>query len=126
MFTDIVGSTSMRTWLGEERGDALRRLHDELVAAAVVRHRGVVVKGGGDGLMAAFEAASDAVAAAVSIQQALWSFNEQSLDGVRLEARVGLSVGDVSWEGGDCFGLPVVEAARLTAAAAGGTIGARI
>ena len=100
----------------------MRRLHDELVAAAVVRHRGVVVKGGGDGLMAAFEAASDAVAAAVSIQQALWSFNEQSLDGVRLEARVGLSVGDVSWEGGDCFGLPVVEAARLTAAAAGGTI----
>ena len=36
--------------------------------------------------------------------------------------RVGLSVGDVSWEDGDGYGLPVVEAARLGAAAAGGTI----
>jgi tetratricopeptide (TPR) repeat protein len=35
---------------------------------------------------------------------------------------VGLSTGDVSWKGGDCFGTPMVEAARLEAAAAGGQI----
>ncbi len=122
LFTDLVGSTSLRVRLGEEVADGLRRVHDELVGAAVVRHRGVVVKGGGDGLMAAFEAASDSVAAAVSMQQSLWSFNRKATDGVQLDVRVGLSVGDVSWESGDCFGLPVVEAARLQAAAAGGQI----
>jgi class 3 adenylate cyclase len=122
MFTDLVGSTSMRVGLGEERADSVRRLHDDLVRSAVVRHRGSVVKGGGDGVMASFDAASDAVAAAVSIQQALWSFNQQGHDGGPLEVRVGLSVVDVSWEGGDCFGLPVIEAARLQAAGAGGQI----
>src|SRR5260370_750632 len=35
---------------------------------------------------------------------------------------MGLSVGDVAWEGPDCFGTPLVEAARLEAAAEGGQI----
>jgi class 3 adenylate cyclase len=30
--------------------------------------------------------------------------------------------GDVSWESGDCYGLPVVTAARLETAAEGGQI----
>ncbi|MFN0026430.1 MAG: ATP-binding protein [Acidimicrobiales bacterium] len=36
--------------------------------------------------------------------------------------RIGLSAGDVLWEEGDCYGTPVVEAARLEAAAEGGQI----
>src|SRR5205085_5444386 len=36
--------------------------------------------------------------------------------------RVGASVGDVSHENGDVFGVPVVEASRLCAMAGGGEI----
>ncbi len=36
--------------------------------------------------------------------------------------RVGISVGDVTFEPDDCFGLPVIEAQRLEAAAEGGQI----
>jgi tetratricopeptide (TPR) repeat protein len=36
--------------------------------------------------------------------------------------RVGISVGDVTWEDADCFGTPVVEASRLCKAAEGGQI----
>ena len=42
--------------------------------------------------------------------------------GPALSIRVGLSVGDVSFETGDCFGEPVVEAARLCAVAEGDQI----
>jgi class 3 adenylate cyclase len=39
-----------------------------------------------------------------------------------MRVRVGISTGDVTFEGGDCFGLPVVEAQRLEASAEPGTI----
>jgi class 3 adenylate cyclase len=39
-----------------------------------------------------------------------------------LGVRIGLAAGDVRLEGGDCFGIPVVEAARLCELAGGGEI----
>ena len=78
------------------------------------------MKGAGDGILAAFDSASDGVAAAVAMQQVVHGIGlRRRLD---LVIRVGISVGDVSWEDGDCFGLPVVEAARLEAAAAPGQV----
>src|SRR5205823_4837027 len=41
---------------------------------------------------------------------------------VDVAIRVGISVGDVTLEDGDCFGTPVIEASRLCAAAAGDQI----
>ncbi|MGH9041221.1 MAG: hypothetical protein ACRDZ3_13425 [Acidimicrobiia bacterium] len=41
---------------------------------------------------------------------------------VPLAIRVGLSLGEVTFEDGDLFGVPVVEAARLVAAAGPGQI----
>src|SRR2546423_677841 len=35
LFTDLVGSTELRTRLGEEAADGLRRVHDRLLAHAV-------------------------------------------------------------------------------------------
>jgi class 3 adenylate cyclase len=121
LFTDLVGSTALRARLGEDAADALREKHDALVHGAITSRQGVVVKHTGDGVMATFSAAVDAVAAGVAIQQALDDHNRRGVD-ERLEVRVGISVGDVSFSEGDCFGLPVVEAQRLEAAAAGGQI----
>ena len=115
LFTDIVGSTELRTQLGDDEADVLFGVVDRAVAAAVDEHQGVLVKGLGDGHMAAFRGAADGIAAAVAIQQAAVR------DG-RVVLRVGLSAGDARAEGDDLFGTPVVEAARLCSAAEGGQI----
>jgi class 3 adenylate cyclase/tetratricopeptide (TPR) repeat protein len=122
LFTDLVASTELRSRLGEDAAEELRRNHDRLIAAAVDRNRGRLVKHLGDGVMATFTGASDAIAAAVAIQQALDRLNRSGSGGAPLEVRIGISAGDVTFEGPDCFGTPVIEAARLCAAAGGGRI----
>jgi class 3 adenylate cyclase len=71
--------------------------------------------------MATFPGAADTVAAAVAIQQAVDGHYRRAAF-VPPAVRVGIGVGDVAWERGDCFGTPVIEAARLCAAAEGGHI----
>src|SRR6266568_9355319 len=77
LFTDLVGSTAQRAALGEERADELRQLHDRLLGDRIEAHAGQVVKGLGDGLMAAFASASDALTAAVEAQQAVYAHNRR-------------------------------------------------
>jgi class 3 adenylate cyclase len=123
LFTDLVGSTELRSRLGGEAAEALRRRHDRLLADIVQANQGWVVKGLGDGIMATFPGASDAVAAAVGIQRAVHRYNRSAKGPpAPLELRVGVSAGDVVFEEADCFGTPVVEAARLCAACSGGRI----
>jgi class 3 adenylate cyclase len=120
LFTDLVGSTELRSRLGEDAAEALRQQHDALVSGAIEANRGTVVKNLGDGIMATFAGAADAVGAAVAIQQAIERHNRSSASA--LGVRIGISAGDVVFEEDDCFGTPVIEAARLCAAAAGGQI----
>jgi class 3 adenylate cyclase/tetratricopeptide (TPR) repeat protein len=122
LFTDLVGSTELRGRLGEETADELRRRHDQLLAKAVEANHGSVVKGLGDGVMATFAGAADAVAAAVAIQQAVDRLNRSGKAPVPISVRIGLSAGDVGFEDDDVHGTPVIEAARLCAAAGGDEI----
>ena len=119
LFTDLVASTEQRARLGDVDADRLHRTHDRVIADVVAGHRGHVVKNLGDGTMAAFGGASEAVAAAVAAQLALDHHNRTTRDGEQLQVRMGLSAGEVSVEHGDVFGSPVVEAARLCALAHG-------
>ena len=121
LFTDLVASTELRSRVGEDQADALRRAHDALLASAVARFSGRVVKTLGDGIMATFGSAADGIGAAVAIQQAVHEHN-RTARGEPLAVRVGLSAGDVVQERGDCFGMPVIEASRLCAATDGGRI----
>src|SRR5215213_281834 len=120
LFTDVVGSTAVRSRLGDVAADEVRRDHDEVLQSTVGVHAGTVVKGLGDGLMAVFESAASAAACAVAMQQALERRARRGGDDLTI--RIGLAAGDVAWERGDYFGTPVVEASRLEAAAAGGQI----
>ena len=120
LFTDMVGSTSTRTRLGEELADEHFRRHDQLLRAVAAAHGSMFVKGLGDGLMALFDSATVALDATVAIEQAVSSENEQTIAPVTI--RAALSAGDVRWLDGDVSGLPVVEAARLVAAAHGGQV----
>ena len=74
----------------------------------------------GDGLMVVFPSASDAVACAVAMQQALERHNRRG--GELLSMRVGVAVGEATCEESDYFGTPVVEASRLCATADAGEI----
>lgn len=121
MFTDLVGSTAMRSRVGEDAADVLRGIHDAILTDAIESNDGRIVKHLGDGMMAAFGSAANAVSAAVAIQQAIDLANRRSIE-ERLQVRIGLSIGDVTIEGDDMFGLPVVEAQRLEASAQPATI----
>src|SRR5437764_6199792 len=120
LITDVVGSTEQRAAIGDERADIFRREHDRLLAGVVSAAGGTVVKGLGDGVMASFGGAADALAAAVGMQQVVDRQGRTGGEPARI--RIGLSAGDVSIEDGDCFGTPVIQAARLCAAAEAGQI----
>jgi class 3 adenylate cyclase/tetratricopeptide (TPR) repeat protein len=120
LFTDLVGSTELMARLGDVAFDRLRGEHFDRLRDAVSAHRGQEIKNTGDGILATFTSAVDALAAAVAAQQAT-DRQARSAD-VPVSIRVGLSIGEVAFEGGDVFGTPVVEAARLVAAARPGQI----
>jgi class 3 adenylate cyclase/CheY-like chemotaxis protein len=121
VFTDLVGSTELLARVGEEASDVLRRRHVELLRRCLDAYHGREVKGLGDGVMAVFEGAGDAVACATAMQQAVHG-EDQRRGGEPTPIRVGISSGDVAVEQGDCFGAAVIESSRLCAAAAPGQI----
>jgi class 3 adenylate cyclase/tetratricopeptide (TPR) repeat protein len=120
LFTDLVDSTQMRSRLGDDAAEEMRRRHDSLLTQAVTDAGGSVVKGLGDGIMAVFLGAAEAVGAAVAMQCAVGRWNRR--ENVGLAIRVGISAGDLIQEDGDCFGVPVIEASRLCGAAVGDQI----
>ena len=71
LFTDVEGSTELRARIGEAAADRLFVDHERRLTPLVERRGGRVVKTAGDGIMAAFESASDAVTAAVDMQRAV-------------------------------------------------------
>ncbi len=113
LVTDLVDSTAQRSRVGEEAAEALRRRHDNLLIDAITPRHGTIVKHLGDGILARFGGAAEAVAASVAIQQAVAG---------HFNVRIGISAGDVTVENDDVFGLPVIEASRLCAHASGGQI----
>jgi class 3 adenylate cyclase len=120
LFTDLVTSTELSVRFGV-RFDEARRAHDALLRSAVEANHGRVIKGTGDGLMATFATAADGIAAARSAQQSIHRLNQQGREPA-LSIRTGLAVGDVIFEPTDCYGQPVIEAARLCAVAEGDQI----
>lgn len=119
LFTDLVGSTALAQELGDHAADGIRRAHFEQLRRAAVATDGTEVKTIGDAMMVSYTSAADAIAGAVTMQQLV---DAQPVGETRVEMRVGVSAGDATYEDDDWFGTPVVEAARLCSAAAGGQI----
>lgn len=119
VMTDLVDSTRLLRH-GADAFDDIRRAHFDAVRAAIASARGVEVKSTGDGLMATFASAADAIGAATGVQQAVASL--QVRDPRSPAVRVGIGCGEAVSEDGDWYGQPVIEAARLCAEAAPGQI----
>ena len=105
MFTDIVGYTAL---MGndEKRAFELLRQNREIQKPIIEEFGGQWIKELGDGVMASFSAASNAVYAAIKIQEAC--YNSKAF-----ELRIGIHQGEVVFENGDVFGDPVNIASRL-------------
>jgi len=61
LFTDIVGSTQSAVKMGDQTWRQLLESHDQIAKQMVERHRGVLVKTTGDGILATFDGPGRAV-----------------------------------------------------------------
>lgn len=121
LLTDVVGSTKLWDSKPALMAEALVR-HDNLMAAAVERHSGHLLKsrGEGDSTFSVFERASDAVAAAVDAQSSLSQADWPG--GLALTVRMAVHTGEAIERDGDYYGGTVNRAARLRGIAQGGQI----
>jgi class 3 adenylate cyclase len=120
LITDLVGSTGLESRIGPGAADELRDEHFALLRGALEESGGREVRNTGDGLIAAFDSASQAVSCAVAVQQRFERRNRAAEE--QLLIKVGVSLGDATASDGDYFGMPVIEAARLCEHATGGQI----
>ena len=95
LFTDTVGSTPLNQRLGDEAANALRQAVVALCREQLETHRGVEVKGTGDGLMLAFQSARRAVRCAQDIQRAVAARNREQSSEEQVQLRIGLHTGEV-------------------------------
>jgi TolB-like protein/Flp pilus assembly protein TadD len=114
MFTDIVGYTTL---MGNDEQNAFDILNKnrELQKPIISQFTGRWIKELGDGILASFSTVSDAVNAAIKIQEACNSANDFQL-------RIGIHLGEVIFENDDVFGDGVNIASRIQTFARPGSI----
>ena len=114
MFTDIVGYTALMG-KDEQKAFTLLAKNRQIQKPIIEQHNGRWIKELGDGVMASFNTVSDAVNAAIKIQQTCNSSKEFQL-------RIGIHLGEVVFENDDVFGDGVNIASRIQAIANPGSI----
>jgi adenylate cyclase len=114
LFTDLVGFSSWALKAGDGPALELLRAVGTSVEAAILSRRGRIIKRLGDGLMATFLTAPEAVDAALGARAAV---GEIDIDGYRPRLRAGLHWGSPRRLGGDYLGVDVNVAARVADAA---------
>ena len=114
MFTDIVGYTKL---MGNDQTKAIELLkkNRELQKPIIEHYNGHWIKELGDGVMASFHTVSDAVNAAIKIQEACNELKEFQL-------RIGIHQGEMVFENEDVFGDGVNVASRIVSLAVPGGI----
>jgi class 3 adenylate cyclase len=116
LFADIVDSTRLTEELGDAAFRDKARLLDEALRNAIRQANGTAIEGKllGDGVLATFSAARDAIAAAVRCRDAG--------NDCGLELHLGIHAGDVLREADNVYGGAVNIAARIAAESAPGEI----
>jgi class 3 adenylate cyclase len=88
VFTDVTDSTMLRASMGDAAADHLDRTLHRLQEGAVEANSGTIVKTLGDGVMATFDSASQAISAAIEIQARVHDHNQRHPPAIGL--RVGI------------------------------------
>ena len=119
---DVVGYSRL---MGEDEAGTLTRLEGleaELLRPLIAEYGGRVFKHMGDGYLVEFASVVDAVACALSWQEAVEARAAQVAQKRALRFRIGVNLGDVIVKGSDVHGEGVNIAARLEGLAEPGTV----
>jgi class 3 adenylate cyclase len=119
---DVAGYSRLMHHDEEATHAKLTALLTEAVYPAIAEHGGRIVKNTGDGFLAEFPSAVEAVRAAMQFQTRIHELTIDEAGDNRIALRVGINVGDVIVEPHDIFGDGVNIAARLESIAEQGGI----
>ena len=114
MFSDIVGYTALMG-SDEDKAFHILRQNRQIQQSQISRYNGEWLKEMGDGTLAQFGSATDSVQCAIEIQR-------QANEKLGARIRIGIHLGDVTFENKDVFGDGVNIASRLQAIADPGGI----
>ena len=110
---DVVGYSAM---MEADEDGTLRRgraWHEDMFTPLVKQHGGRVFKTMGDGVLAEFTSAAQAVACAIASQRAMEKPDDGHPGSNPLQVRIGINHGDLIYQDGDVFGDCVNVATRL-------------
>ena len=124
MITDMKSFSRMTEEDGSLMSAKAIQRHRDLLLPVIARHNGSGKSTGGDGIVAAFATASDAVAAATEAQRALLDHNESHPSEREIWIRMGIASGEVVLDksGRPFIGAALNLAARVMNLADGGQI----
>jgi TolB-like protein/class 3 adenylate cyclase len=122
MAADVAGYSRLMHDDEEATHAKLTVLLADGVEPAIAEHRGRIVKNTGDGFLAEFPSAVEAVRAAMQFQARVYELTAGDADDRRIAFRVGVNIGDVIVEPHDIFGDGVNIVARLESIADPGGI----
>ena len=119
---DVAGYSRLMHSDEEATHAKVTALLEDGVRPAIAEHGGRIVKNTGDGFLAEFPSAVEAVRAAVQFQTRIKKLTISEAEDRRIAFRVGVNIGDVIAEPHDIFGDGVNIAARLESIAQPGGI----
>ena len=119
---DVVGYSRLMEQDESATLAALKARRREVLEPILAQHDGRIFKDTGDGVLAEFGSAVDAVQCAVALQRAMTAADAQTPEDRRIAIRIGIHLGDVVMEGDDRYGDGVNIAARLEGLAEPGGI----
>jgi len=113
LIADVVGYSRLMSL--DEEGTHLRlsQYLKTSIEPTIREHAGRLIRTAGDGFLAEFDSAVDAVYCALDIQDGLSEHDAGIVPNRRLKLRIGINAGDVIAEEGDIYGNSVNIAARL-------------
>jgi adenylate cyclase len=110
---DVVGYSRL---MGADEEGTHRRitgLFSDMVEPMIQEHGGRLINTAGDGLLAEFPSAVDALRGAIDLQRRLREQNAVLTAEQRIDLRIGINVGDIIADRDDIYGAGVNIAARL-------------
>ena len=110
---DVAGYSRLMHHHEEATHAKLTALLADTIAPAISEHGGRIVKNTGDGFLAEFPSAVQAVRAAVQFQTRITELTIAETEDRRIVFRTGINIGDAIIESHDIFGDDVNIAARL-------------
>ncbi|MGL3105178.1 adenylate/guanylate cyclase domain-containing protein [Bradyrhizobium sp. BR 1432] len=122
LVADVAGYSRLMHQDEEATHARLTALLTKAVHPAIAEHGGRIVKNTGDGFLAEFPSAVEAVRGAVQFQTLVDELTSGDAEDRRIAFRVGINIGDVIVEPHDIFGDGVNIAARLEGIAEPGGI----